>query len=120
MKTEYANEHASCQVVRNPELPAEMDRVLEVCKVWTDPDNRKQGFATELLKAVCDDADADGIVLILQPREFGHSSGLKELEAWYKRFGFMRTQNNPVLMARAPTANYSLSGISQAIGGLNG
>lgn len=118
MKSEFANEHASCVVVRNPELPAEMDRVLEVSRVWTDPDHRKQGYATELLKSVCDEADAESIVLILQPKPFGQSGGLKELERWYKRFGFVRTQDNPVLMARAPSFKPRTSSVVNAIDGM--
>ena len=115
MKQRFENEHASCEVVRNPELPPEMDRVLEVVRVWTDPEHRKQGYATELMKAVCDDADAESIVLILQPRPFGHMHGLKALEGWYKRFGFVRTQDNPVLMARAPSFRPRVSGVVHAI-----
>lgn len=118
MKSEFSNEHASCQVVRNPELPAEMDRVLEVCRVWTDPEHRKQGYATELMKSVCDEADSESVVLILQPKQFGKSGGLKELERWYKRFGFVRTQDNPVLMARAPSFRPRTSGITNAIDGM--
>lgn len=118
MKQSYANEHASCEVVRNPELPPEMDRVMELVKVWTDPDHRRQGFATELVKAVCDDADAESIVLILQPRPFGHVQGLKALEGWYRRFGFVRTQDNPVLMARAPSFRPRVSGVVQAVDGM--
>lgn len=115
MKQDWSNEHASCRVVRNPELPADMDRVRELVKVWTDPEHRKQGFATELVQAVCDEADAEGIVLILQPRPFGHVQGLRALEGWYRRFGFVRTQDNPVLMARAPSFRPRVTGVVRAI-----
>jgi GNAT superfamily N-acetyltransferase len=118
MKQRYENEHASCEVVKNPELPPEMDRVRELVRVWTDPEHRKQGYATELVQAVCDDADANNVVLILQPRPFGHIQGLKTLEGWYRRFGFIRTQDNPVLMARAPSFRPRVTGIAQAVGGV--
>lgn len=118
MKSQYRNEHASCEVVVNRDLPPDMDRVRELVKVWTDPEHRKQGFATELVKAVCEDADAHGVVLILQPRAFGYVKGLIELEGWYRRFGFIRTQDNPVLMARAPSFRPRLTGVAQAIDGV--
>lgn len=118
MKQHWNNEHASCQVVKNPDLPADMERVRELVKVWTDPQHRKQGFATELVKSVCDEADASGVVLILQPKAFGHVKGLEDLERWYKRFGFVRTQNNPILMARAPSFQPRVTGVVHAIDGV--
>jgi len=119
MKTDWSNEHASCKVTQNPDLPAHMDRVREISRVWTDPKHRKQGFATELMKAVTDEADILGIVLILQPLNWGRSGGIrspKDLEAWYKRFGFVKTQNNPVLMARAPEFRATIKETAYAIG----
>lgn len=116
MKTDWSNEHASCKVTQNPDIPAHMDRVREISSVWTDPEHRKQGFATELMKAVTDEADILGIVLILQPKEFGKSDGLKDLISWYKRFGFVKTQNNPVLMARAPEFRATIKETAYAIG----
>lgn len=118
MKTDWKNEHASCKVVQNPELPADMDRVRELTRVWCDPEGRKQGYATELVQSVCDEADANSVVLILQPKEFGKSGGLKELEAWYRRFGFIRTQSNPVLMARAPSFRPRLTEVVHAVDGM--
>lgn len=116
MKSEWSNEHARCKVTRNPDLPAHMDRVREITSVWTDPEFRKQGFATELMKAVTDEADITRTVLILQPKEFGKSDGLKDLVSWYKRFGFVKTQNNPVLMARAPEFMATIKETAYAIG----
>jgi GNAT superfamily N-acetyltransferase len=70
--------------------------------VWTDPEARKQGFATELLKSIVDDADIEGVVLMLNPKPFGRV-GLENLAPWYERFGFMTIQRKPVvLMARMP------------------
>jgi GNAT superfamily N-acetyltransferase len=104
MKQEYKNEHASCKVAPNADLPAEMrDSVLEVSSVWTDAEHRGQGFATELLASVCEDADCANKVLILQPRPYDQGISKDKLIAWYKRFGFIVTQKDPVLMARAPS-----------------
>lgn len=122
MKTEWKNEHASCRVVQNPELPADMDRVRELTRVWCEPKARKQGYATELVSQVCEEADSESIVLILQPVNWGRSGGIRspiELEAWYRRFGFIRTQSNPVLMARAPSFRPKLTGVVHAVDGMS-
>lgn len=106
LKSAYKNEHASCEVVANPDIPAEMqDGVREIARVWTDAEHRKQGYATELMKQVCEDADVDRKVLILTPRPYDSGAGISKdkLIEWYKRFGFVVTQKTPVLMARAPT-----------------
>lgn len=118
VKTDYSNEHASCRVVQNPELPTEMERVREVVSVWTDPDHRMQGYATELMKAVCDEADSEGMVLILQPKPFDANIAKVRLMAFYRRFGFIKTQEKPVLMARAPTFRPKLTGVVNAVDGM--
>ena len=117
LATEWKNEHAELSCTRNPELPAHMDKVREISRLWTTPGNRKQGYATELLKQVCSEADVMGFVLMLQPKEFGKSEGLKELTKWYERFGFVKIQNNPVLMARAPEfkATVTATGYAAAV-----
>ena len=133
MKTEWKNEHASCRVVQNTELPSDMERVREVVSVWTDEDHRRQGYGTELMQAVCDEADVEGMVLILQPRPYGtdyskceqmiRPSLIRELDehkliAWYHRFGFINTQNKPVLMARAPSFCPRVTGVVHAVDGM--
>jgi ribosomal protein S18 acetylase RimI-like enzyme len=118
MKSKYQNEHASCDVKPNADLPEEMrESVLEISSVWTDPDHRKQGYATELMKAVCEEADMSNKVLILQPSPYDTTSGVgkDKLIAWYKRFGFIVTQKTPVLMARAPSFKARQSMVSAAV-----
>lgn len=118
MKTDWKNEHASCRVVQNPELPSDMERVREVVKVWTDEEHRRQGYGTELIQAVCDEADVQGIVLILQPLPFGEGLDKDKLIAWYSRFGFVKTQNKPVLMARAPSFQPRVTAVVNAVDGV--
>jgi GNAT superfamily N-acetyltransferase len=96
----YSNEHSSAEVVDTTIKGAE--GVLELVRVWTDSDSRKQGYATELLKVICNDADIEGRVLMLNPRAFGAGGGLENLAPWYERFGFAVIQRNPMLMARMP------------------
>jgi GNAT superfamily N-acetyltransferase len=102
MHKHYSNEHSSAEVIVNPELPESLSGVLELVRVWTDPKHRKQGYATELMKSIVEDADIESVVLILNPKPFG-SNGLENLAPWYERFGFTTIQQKPIpLMARAP------------------
>ena len=99
MNKHYSNEYSSAEVVINKDIPT---GVLELVRVWTDPEHRKQGYSTELLTSICEDADITGTVLMLNPRTFGRV-GLENLAGWYERFGFMEIQKKPVvLMARMP------------------
>lgn len=102
MHKHYSNEHASAEVVVPTSLPESLRGVLEVVRVHTDHEFRKQGFATELVKSICEEADIEGVVLMLQPKTFG-KVGLEDLAPWYERFGFKAIQKKPVvLMARMP------------------
>lgn len=92
MKPHYSNEFASCQVVPSAVLPV---GVWELSSLYTQPAARRQGYATELLQAVCNDADIEGAVLALLPSD-------AEMMALYQRFGFQEVQPRPAMMARAP------------------
>jgi len=115
MKQHWSNEQASCEVVKNPALPPEMDRVREVVRLSTAKDQRLQGYATELMKAVCDEADTENIVLMLCPQPFDDNISKDRLVAFYKRFGFVKTQDKPVLMARAPEFKVRQSMVGAAV-----
>ena len=114
MNKHYSNEYSSAEVVSAniPSAPG----VLEVVRVWTDPEHRKQGFATELLKSIIEDADIEGAVLMLNPKPFG-CVGLENLAPWYERFGFATIQTKPVrLMARMPAVyKTNLSPVAGAV-----
>ena len=100
MNKHYSNAHSSAEVI-STSIPG-AEGVLELVRVWTDPDERKQGFATELMISIIADADIEGCVLMLNPKPFGRV-GLEKLTPWYSRFGFVIIQNHPtVLMARMP------------------
>jgi predicted GNAT family acetyltransferase len=121
MNTLYINEHSSAEVVANHELPTHLKDVRELVRVWTDSEFRKQGFATELLKTVCNDADIEGVVLMLNAKPFS-TGGLNDLAPWYQRFGFMTIQKKPHLMARMPAVyktrfNSVAGAVSELVGG---
>jgi predicted GNAT family acetyltransferase len=100
----WINEGTTVQVVINPELPSHL-RVREVVALFTEPEQRNKGYATELMKEVCAEADKCAIVLILKPERYGNTGGHKNLQAFYQKLGFVKVQQKPVLMARAPVFN---------------
>ncbi len=114
MNQHYSNEHSSAELV-TPKAKG-INGVLELVRVWTDPEARKQGFATELVRSICDDADVEGRVLMLYPKPFGRV-GLESLAPWYERFGFVTIQTDPVqLMARKPQPyDLRLNSIASAV-----
>jgi GNAT superfamily N-acetyltransferase len=82
-------------------IPEEMRHgVREIVSVHAD--NPRKGHATALMHAVCAEADACGFVLMLEARSFDDGMSEEQLICWYGRFGFVRIQSEPVLMAREP------------------
>lgn len=98
------HEGASCQVRISLALPKRMrDRTREITKVQTPAKLQGQGLATKLIEHVCEEADKDGMTLVLWPRPFGDIAlSQAMLISWYQRFGFQVIQPDPVLMARPP------------------
>lgn len=68
--------------------------IREVLSVFTPEPDRRKGYATALLRAVCEEADKYGKVLMLTASD--------ELTPFYRKFGFKVIQGEPVLMARRP------------------
>lgn len=102
MKTFWQNEHSRLRLQKSDALPESLDRVRELIGLTTDSKFRKQGFASKLMKEVCNAADFEQIVLLLQPRSFDFKQSSKTLEKFYVKFGFIKIQNKPTLMARRP------------------
>jgi ribosomal protein S18 acetylase RimI-like enzyme len=90
MKHAYINEHSSANVT----LSSVVQGIYEVTNVHTDPEHRKQGYATQLMQEICESADAGRDVLMLQCEQ--------TLTKWYARHGFTIIQKSPLLMARVP------------------
>ena len=94
------HEGASLELSQSKELPENLSAIIEVSKLQTPKLQRRKGLATDLLMQVCDEADAEGIVLMLMP------DGEEWLQGFYGRFGFATIQTEPVvLMARPPNLN---------------
>jgi len=98
------------------------DKTREITKVHTPAEMQGQGHASELLQAVCDEADEAGITLVLWPRPYGDDVALSagQLRDWYARFGFRMIQPEPVLMARAPGLYTRLAPVAAACEALHG
>lgn len=59
--------------------------------------NRGKGYATELMKYICRWADDNGIHLWLKAKPYGtpiKALSQKELEAFYRKFGFVKELNS--------------------------
>lgn len=106
---------ASLRVSMSLAVPAHMkDRVREITHVYVEPSARRKRLATGLLNFVCQEADANGITLLLTARPqiqvVDAKGNLKpvdgptedELVHWYTKFGFTAIQETPhgPIMAR--------------------
>ena len=91
MNLNYSNEHSKARVT--PSVIAA--GAFEVSHVFTDITARKQGYATQVMQAICAGADSEKIVLMLTAKD-------TQLKAFYERFGFMQIQTKPLIMARMP------------------
>ena len=98
------------------------DRTREITKVHTRAEKQSEGFATILMRDVCNEADICGMTLILWPNPYGDDIALSAgmLRDWYARFGFRQIQSEPVMMARAPGLYTRLAPVSAACEALHG
>lgn len=118
-----SHEAASLQVRISMALPKHLrERTREITKLHTPAAEQGNGYATELVKQVCDEADQAGITLVLWPRPYGNDIALSQamLCDWYARFGFRMIQPEPILMARAPGLYTRLAPIVAAVEELHG
>ena len=61
-----------------------------ITRIFVPPEHQGQGYGSQVLKLVLDDADAEGIILYLTVNAYGALSA-KQLRDWYRRHGFLRT-----------------------------
>jgi GNAT superfamily N-acetyltransferase len=98
------NEHSSAQL--NPFLNSglsndEASRVRLLSHVHTDPEHRKQGYATKLLEDITKQADEAIITLITEPKAYDDSD-FTDLKPFYEKHGFIEIQAEPLIMMRSP------------------
>lgn len=100
---------ASLRVRQCTALPERMrPKTREIVNLETPAAEQGKGYATTLMHKVCREADAAGLVLVLNPHPWGDHVNLSQAQLidWYERgFGFAIIQHEPmVLMARMPGA----------------
>lgn len=89
-------------------VPAGMrEQIREVTSLHVPPEQRRQKLATMLLNLVCQEADANGITLLLTARPMDDQGPDEEkLIEWYAKFGFKGLQDTPngLMLARQVAA----------------
>jgi GNAT superfamily N-acetyltransferase len=94
----------SLQVSLSQAVPEHMrERVREISHLFTKPEARGQRLATALLNFVCQEADANGMTLILTARPSDDDGAPEDvLLKWYAKFGFRQLQDseNGIILGR--------------------
>jgi N-acetylglutamate synthase-like GNAT family acetyltransferase len=84
---------ATCRIRRCNKLSEHMVKhTRELCDLYVPPAERRKGHATALVREVLKQADAAGLVLLVRPPS--------DVQDWFGRFGFMKIQDAPLLLAR--------------------
>lgn len=82
-------------------LPRHMQQLVrEVIEVKVPLTHRRKGIATEMMQAVCDEADVNAMALMLvvrQEPEVG-APDAETLELWYESLGFAVVQTQPAIL----------------------
>ena len=81
-------------------------------------DDRRKGYATQLMHNVCTEADLQGKTLLVFVQPFGDIElSRTQLRDWYARLGFMVIQEDPCMMARLPGGTpRTVKPLTQAVG----
>ena len=70
----------------------------ELCDLRVPQEQQWRGHASALLREVCKEADAAGVMLVLFVDPFDTGLPADNLAAWYGRHGFAEIQAEPVKM----------------------
>ena len=95
---------ASLLVTLSEAVPKHMrPATREVSELFVPAADRRKHLATALMNFICQEADANGITLLLIARPYGEDGPDEDaLVAWYERFGFASLQDTSkgLFMAR--------------------
>lgn len=103
---------ATCKLSRTVQVPEKMrDDVVELSSLHCPVEERRNGFASQLVQEICDEADAAGKLLLIHVQPFAEEGMSRaHLRHWYAgRFGFQEIQAKPLLMARMVGATPRMS-----------
>ncbi len=93
---------ATCNITPCTEKGLESENIKWVTDIQVPIDKRKQGLAKQLLIQLGKDSDATQTALMLECRPLDDTITVNDLESMYKRHGFIRVQDEPLLMLRVP------------------
>ena len=94
-------EKASIQVnpFINPDLSDDVCAKLRyLSHLYVDPEHRKQGQASALLKKVIKESTEAGLSLVVEPKPYGEGIDELSLVKFYAKHGFVQIQKKPLLM----------------------
>ena len=98
---QHTNGKSALKITYPIGLPGHMRKnIREVTSLYTGNKFRGKGYASKLLQEVCISADKHAIVLLIAPKPFDNGLDQEQLISFYSRHGFVKIQDNPVLMAR--------------------
>lgn len=92
---------ASCVIGYSGVVPPEhRDGLREITQIWVQPGQQRQGHGTNLMLALCEQADDERIVLLVHAEPYRTEMSRDDLRAWYERFGFKELPDSPYILAR--------------------
>jgi len=90
----YQHGPARCKLRYSAVIPAHLrGHMLEIVNIYTPESERHKGYASAMLREICQQASREGKALMLMP-------DTRDLATWYARHGFQIVQESPLLMAR--------------------
>jgi len=92
---------ASCVIGYSAVVPPEQrDGLREITQMWVQPGQQKQGHGTDLMNAICEQADEHRIVLLVHCEPYRTQMTREHLREWYERFGFRELPDSPYILVR--------------------
>jgi GNAT superfamily N-acetyltransferase len=87
---------ASVMVNVSEAVPSHMRAgTREVSHLHVPTEHRRKHLGTALMNLVCQEADANGITLLLTAQPYEGGPDEEQLIAWYAQFGFQALQDTP-------------------------
>ena len=111
-------EGATCLVSNCLAVPKKMQKdIREISQVYCEIDKRSLGHATEMLKAICKEADSKRMILVLSVGLYGVPGlTVEQLTEWYSTaFDFHVLQQEPLMLVRMFNP-FPESGLTEKVG----
>lgn len=95
------HKQASLRIAIPTALPVEMwEKMREVRSLKSE--SHGKGHAKRLMYNVCHEADLAWLTLLIHVEPFDDGMSAEQLEKFYRKFGFEKIQDAPLLIARYP------------------